>query len=113
MSRGYHATTRASREGLIRIGPACSNSYMSYARPLVAYYCMEFGLSEELPIYSGGLGVLAGDFLRAARALALPVVGVGLLYGEGYTRQTLDAEGRPEDRPMVVDRALLRREAPV
>ena len=84
-------------------------SYESVAR--VAYYCMEFGLDERFPIYSGGLGVLAGDFLRAARALELPVVGVGLLYGEGYTRQVLGSDGVPLDQPMVVDRSFCTREA--
>jgi len=51
---------------------------MSHAFPRVAYFCMEYGLSERLPIYSGGLGVLAGDFLRSAHALKMPVVGIGI-----------------------------------
>ena len=46
--------------------------------PTVAYFCMEFGLHEEFPIYAGGLGILAGDFVKSARDLGLPVVGVGL-----------------------------------
>ena len=62
------------------------------ARP-VAYFSMEFGLHESLPIYSGGLGVLAGDHLKSASDLGLPLVGVGILYAEGYFRQALDAEG--------------------
>ena len=60
----------------------------------VAYFSMEFGLSEALPIYSGGLGVLAGDHLKTASELGLPLVAVGLLYQQGYFRQGLDAEGR-------------------
>ncbi len=60
---------------------------------LAAYFSMEFGLSEALPIYSGGLGVLAGDLLKASSDLGVPVVGVGLLYQEGYFRQALDAGG--------------------
>src|SRR5437763_700368 len=60
----------------------------------VAYFSMEFGLSEALPIYSGGLGVLAGDHLKAAAELGLPLVGVGLLYRGGYFRQSLDEAGR-------------------
>ena len=59
----------------------------------VAYFSMEFGLSEALPIYSGGLGMLAGDHLKTASDLGLPLVGVGLLYQQGYFRQSLDAEG--------------------
>lgn len=59
------------------------------ARP-VAYFCAEFGIHESLPIYSGGLGVLAGDHLKAASDLAVPLVGVGLLYHQGYTEQKLD-----------------------
>jgi starch phosphorylase len=59
----------------------------------VAYFSMEFGLSDALPIYSGGLGVLAGDFLKTASDLGLPVVGVGLLYQQGYFRQALDTNG--------------------
>jgi starch phosphorylase len=59
----------------------------------VAYFSMEFGLSEALPLYAGGLGVLAGDHLKAASDLGVPVVGVGLLYRRGYLRQVLDAQG--------------------
>jgi starch phosphorylase len=59
----------------------------------VAYFSMEFGLSEALPIYSGGLGILAGDHLKTASDLGVPVVGVGLLYQQGYFRQSLDAAG--------------------
>ncbi len=60
----------------------------------VAYFSMEFGLGEALPIYAGGLGILAGDYLKSASDLGLPVIGVGLLYQEGYFRQMLDADGR-------------------
>jgi starch phosphorylase len=59
----------------------------------IAYLSMEFGLGEALPIYSGGLGILAGDYLKAASDLGLPVAGVGLLYQQGYFRQALDAQG--------------------
>lgn len=59
----------------------------------VAYFSMEFGLSEALPIYSGGLGLLAGDHLKASNDLGLPLVGVGLLYQKGYFRQAFDADG--------------------
>jgi len=60
---------------------------------LVAYFSPEFGLSETLPQYSGGLGILAGDHLKAASDLGVPLVGIGLLYREGYFRQRLDADG--------------------
>lgn len=59
----------------------------------IAYFSMEFGLSESLPIYSGGLGVLAGDCLKTACDLDVPLVGVGLLYHQGYFRQALNARG--------------------
>jgi glycogen phosphorylase len=64
------------------------------ASPLtVAYFSMEFGLSEALPIYSGGLGILAGDHLKTSSDLGVPLVGIGLLYQQGYFRQALDADG--------------------
>lgn len=59
----------------------------------IAYFSMEFGVSEVLPNYSGGLGILAGDHLKAASDLGLPLIGVGLLYRSGYFRQSLTADG--------------------
>ncbi len=59
----------------------------------IAYFCAEFGVSEGLPIYSGGLGILAGDHLKAASDLGVPLVGVGLLYARGYFRQKLTHDG--------------------
>ncbi|MFT5675592.1 MAG: starch phosphorylase [Paraglaciecola sp.] len=59
----------------------------------IAYFSMEFGLGEALPLYAGGLGVLAGDYLKAASDLGLPAIGIGLLYDEGYFRQYLDNNG--------------------
>jgi glycogen phosphorylase len=64
-----------------------------YAGRPVAYFCAEFGLHESLPIYSGGLGILAGDHLKSASDLGLPFVAVGLRYRQGYFRQGLDASG--------------------
>jgi starch phosphorylase len=64
----------------------------------IAYFCAEYGLHETLGIYSGGLGVLAGDHMKAASDMALPLVGVGLLYRNGYFRQTIDADGHQEHR---------------
>ncbi|MCX8032454.1 MAG: alpha-glucan family phosphorylase [Thermoleophilia bacterium] len=60
---------------------------------VIAYFCMEFGLSEALPIYGGGLGILAGDFLKTASDLGVPLVGVGILWQQGYFRQALSASG--------------------
>lgn len=59
----------------------------------ITYFCFEYGITECLPIYSGGLGVLAGDHLKSASDLGLPLVGVGLLYQEGFFRQYLNADG--------------------
>lgn len=63
----------------------------------VAYFSMEFGLGAALPLYAGGLGVLAGDFLKAASDLDAPIIGVGLLYQEGYFRQLVDANGMQQE----------------
>jgi starch phosphorylase len=63
----------------------------------VAYFCMEFALSEALPIYSGGLGNVAGDQLKAASDLGVPVVAVGLLYERGYFRQAIGPDGSQEE----------------
>ena len=62
----------------------------------IAYFCAEYGFHESLGIYSGGLGVLAGDHIKTASDMALPFVGVGLLYKRGYFRQTIDADGHQE-----------------
>ncbi len=59
----------------------------------IAYFCMEFGLSEALPLYSGGLGILAGDSLKTASDLGIPVTGIGILYQQGYFRQVFDPSG--------------------
>ncbi len=69
--------------------------FMDARAPMVvAYFSLEFGLAECLPIYSGGLGVLAGDHLKATSDLGLPLVAVGLFYKQGFGRQEIDAEGR-------------------
>jgi starch phosphorylase len=62
-------------------------------RPLIAYFSAEFGIHECLPIYAGGLGILAGDHLKSASDLGVPLVGVGLLYQKGYFRQYLNVDG--------------------
>lgn len=60
----------------------------------IVFFCMEYGLSEPLPLYSGGLGVLAGDYLKAASDLGVPVTAIGLLYQQGYFRQAISADGQ-------------------
>ncbi len=67
----------------------------------IAYFSMEYGLHESIPIYSGGLGVLAGDHLKTASDLGLPLVGIGLAYAEGYFRQVLTDDGyQTENYPL-------------
>jgi len=67
-----------------------------HARP-VCYFSAEFGLHESLPLYSGGLGVLAGDHLKTASDLGIPTVGIGLFYAQGYFQQTLDEHGNQQE----------------
>jgi len=76
------------------------------ARP-VAYFSAEFGLHESIPIYSGGLGILAGDHLKSASDLGIPLVGVGLYYDQGYFRQRLDPDGWQHEDYIDVDEQLL------
>jgi glycogen phosphorylase len=64
----------------------------------IAYFSAEFGIHESIPIYSGGLGLLAGDHLKAASDLGIPLVGVGLMYREGYFRQYLNVDGWQQER---------------
>jgi glycogen phosphorylase len=84
------------------------NSPLSYADPIfkknevIAYLSMEFGLHESIPIFAGGLGILAGDHLKAASNMKLPLVGIGLLYDEGYFRQYLTQDGyQQEEYPQI------------
>ncbi len=74
---------------------------------LVAYFSAEFGLDESLPIYSGGLGVLAGDYLKAASELGLPLVGIGLFYRRGYFSQRLDEQDRQTEHYPLTDTSRL------
>ena len=73
--------------------------------PETAYFCMEYGLHESMPLYSGGLGVLAGDHSKAASDLGLPFTGIGLFLREGYFRQSFDANGWQEATYPVLDPA--------
>ncbi len=69
----------------------------------IGYFSMEFGVAEVLPIYSGGLGILAGDHLKAASDLGLPLIGVGLNYRSGYFRQSLSADGWQHENYPALD----------
>ena len=73
----------------------------------VAYFCAEYGFHESMQIYSGGLGILAGDHCKSASDAAIPFVGVGLLYRRGYFRQQIDADGHQEHAQPDLDPALL------
>jgi len=73
------------------------------SQPWVAYFCAEFGITDCLSIYAGGLGVLAGDYLKAASDLGLPVVGIGLLYWEGYLNQYLNPDGWQQEEYVESD----------
>ncbi len=80
---GYHA-------GILRPRP-------------VAYFSAEFGLHESIPIYSGGLGILAGDHIKSASDLNIPLIGIGLFYGQGYFRQRLDSAGWQREEYQLTD----------
>jgi starch phosphorylase len=69
----------------------------------VAYFSMEFGLHESLPFFAGGLGILAGDHLKASSALGIPLIGIGLLFREGYFRQYLDHNGWQQETYPIID----------
>jgi glycogen phosphorylase len=105
----YHRSLRDLDGYLGRRDTWMARTYPDFPGP-VAYFSAEFGVHESLPVYSGGLGILAGDHLKGASDLGVPLVGVGILYAQGYFRQRLDAEGRqqeayenlePESRPVV------------
>jgi starch phosphorylase len=86
-----------------------ANAGVLRPRP-VGYFSAEFGLHESLPVYSGGLGVLAGDHIKSASDLGIPLIGVGLFYGQGYFRQLLDLNGWQQEEYSVTDVNQLARE---
>jgi starch phosphorylase len=77
-----------------------------WARP-VAYFSAEFGLHESVPIYSGGLGILAGDHIKSASDLGIPLIGVGLYYDQGYFKQRIDRDGLQQEDYLDVDSRML------
>jgi glycogen phosphorylase len=94
------ATATAVRDDLVaqQVTPRWFDRRGTGPLQCVAYFSPEFGIAPGLPQYSGGLGVLAGDHLKAADALGVPLVGVGLLYRQGYFAQSLDASGHQQSR---------------
>jgi starch phosphorylase len=80
-----------------------SRKYKDNRSQQSAYFSMEYGLHESLPIYSGGMGILAGDFLKEASYLGLPLVGVGLMYAEGYFSQRISEDGWQESINAMLD----------
>jgi glycogen phosphorylase len=95
-AEALHQSRRSALSGPAWFAKQCSGCGLG----TVAFFSMEYALSEALPIYSGGLGNVAGDYLKAASDLGVPIVGVGLLYQRGYFRQTIDASGaQREFRP--------------
>ena len=85
---------------------AARHAGVLWARP-VAYFSAEFGLHESVPIYSGGLGILAGDHIKSASDLAIPLVGIGLYYNQGYFKQRVDIEGWQQEDYLDVDETQL------
>jgi starch phosphorylase len=73
----------------------------------VGYFSAEFGLHESMPIYSGGLGILAGDHIKSASDLGIPLVGIGLFYGQGYFKQRLDGAGWQQEEYIENDAGML------
>jgi starch phosphorylase len=106
---GYvEAVTAAVERETARLGAADWYGALPADRPRqIAYLSPEFGVSEALPQYSGGLGVLAGDHLKAASDLGVPLVAVGLFYGNGYFRQLLTASGEQRETFDPLDPAAL------
>src|SRR5688500_17367809 len=98
------AAPAAGWAGALIAGPISSNTThadMTTALPTtIAYFSMEICLEQAIPTYSGGLGVLAGDTLRSAADLGVPMVGVTLLHRKGYFEQHTDAAGQQSERPV-------------
>jgi starch phosphorylase len=94
--RDLAARFKAYKEGGARTWAATHAPQLTAENP-VAYFCAEFGVHHSLPLYSGGLGILAGDHLKSASDLGLPLVAIGLLYHHGYFRQRLRRDGWQEE----------------
>src|SRR5213083_1896623 len=95
--RLYDAVAAAAAQDATTAGTWFATSHPESLKRPVAYFCAEFGLHASVPIYSGGLGVLAGDQCKASSDLGVPLVGVGLFYTKGYSDQRLRLDGWQED----------------
>ncbi len=105
-SRLSHGLAPALTRGVTDAGAAASpattfaisfsSSLFVLANSRVAYFCMEFGLDDRMSSYAGGLGILAGDIMKGAKDLDIPMVGVGIRWKQGYGRQRIGPDGRPE-----------------
>src|SRR5438045_3331894 len=93
----YDAVAAAAAQNATSAGTWFATSYPESVTRSIAYFCAEFGLHASVPIYSGGLGVLAGDQCKAASDQGIPLVGVGLFYTRGYSDQRLRLDGWQED----------------
>src|SRR2546426_422628 len=103
--RLYDAVAAAAARDATSAGTWFAASYPEFVNRPIAYFCAEFGLHASVPIYSGGLGVLAGDQCKAASDLGVPLVGVGLFYTKGYSDQRLRLDGWQGDAEERFDRA--------
>ena len=99
---GHLGRVKARFEKMLSSAPQIKEFDLN-ARETIAYFSMEFGLHESLPFFAGGLGVLAGDHLKAASTLGVPLTGIGLLFREGYFRQFLDHTGWQQETYPIND----------
>ena len=104
--RRYEAVMRAFDQGLRGRSHWCGERHPDIAEGCVAYFSAEYGLHNSLPLYAGGLGVLAGDVAKEASDLGIPLVGIGFMYPLGYFRQHVNAQGRQEEVYERIDRDL-------
>jgi glycogen phosphorylase len=109
--RRYNAMLLAFDDYMETQNTWCARKHQEMAEGLIAYFSAEFGLHQSIPIYSGGLGILAGDHCKEASDLGLPLVGVGFLYPQGYFHQRISADGWQQAwyAPFAVDEAPIRR----
>ncbi len=94
--RGKPGTPRRDREAPVATWARQNHPEATADRP-IAYFCAEFGIHESLHLYAGGLGILAGDHLKSASDLGIPLVAIGLLYRQGYFRQRINVDGWQEE----------------
>ncbi|MGE5175901.1 MAG: alpha-glucan family phosphorylase [Hyphomicrobiales bacterium] len=102
--RLYDAVIAAFDRALMGRESWCSRTHPDLASGLVGFFSAEYGLHNSLPLYAGGLGVLAGDIAKEASDLGIPMVGIGFMYPQGYFRQRVNAEGRQEEMYEQIDR---------